>query len=216
VLVWKHGLVSTTTSDATPGVLVPPSTARLVVSAVMLGCVVGQSFGRFSFGLLLPAVKQDLQVSYGLAGWLGTMNLGAYAVGAAVTSVVSVRVAAHRIMQTGIVLATLGIIILAMAPGTPILLLGMTFCGIGGAASWVPAPGISAAQYPPHRRGFAMGMTSGAIGLGIVLATLLTNVVRVIVDDPLAWRQVWGVQAAIGVVASFYAWRMIKPVVITP
>ena len=195
---------------------VPLSTARLVVSAVVLGCVVGQSFGRFSFGLLLPAVKKDLHVSYGLAGWLGTMNLGAYAVGTALTSVASVRIAAHRIMQTGIVLATFGIILLAIAPGTPILLVGMMFCGLGGAASWVPAPGISAAQFPPHRRGFAMGMTSAGIGIGIVLATVLTNVIRGIVDDPAAWREVWGVQAAIGVVVSIYAIRMIKPVAVAP
>ena len=204
-----------TSTGSADGAPVQASTARLVVSAVVLGCIVGQSFGRFSFGLLLPAVKKDLDVSYGLAGWLGTMNLGAYAVGAAVTSVVSVRVAAHRILQTGVVLATLGIIILAIAPGTPVLLLGMMFCGIGGAASWVPAPGISAAQFPPHRRGFAMGMTSAGIGIGIVLATLLTNVVRAVVDNPQAWRQVWGVQGAIGVLASVYAFRMIKPVTIS-
>ena len=148
--------------------LVQPSAARLVVGAVVLGCIVGQSFGRFSFGLLLPAVKKDLHISYGLAGWLGTMNLAGYAVGAAATSAISVRVAAHRIMRAGVVLATLGIFMLAIAPGTPILLLGMAFCGVGGAASWVPAPGISAAQFPPHRRGFAMGMTSAGIGLGIV------------------------------------------------
>jgi predicted MFS family arabinose efflux permease len=192
------------------------STARLVVGAIVLGCVVGQSFGRFSFGLLLPGVKEDLNISYGLAGWLGTMNLGGYAIGAAVTSAVSVRVAAHRIMQTGIVLATLGIFILAIAPSTPVLLVGMLFCGVGGAASWVPAPGISAAQFPPHRRGFAMGMTSAGIGIGIVLATLLTNVIRALIDDPLAWREVWGLQAAIGVVASILAFVMIKPVAVSP
>ena len=215
--LWKHGPVKNADPKRANPTAVKPvqaSTARLVVSAVVLGCVVGQSFGRFSFGLLLPAVKKDLQVSYGLAGWLGTMNLGAYAVGAAVTSAVSVRVAAHRILQTGIVLATLGIILLAIAPGTPVLLLGMMFCGVGGAASWVPAPGISAAQFPPHRRGFAMGMTSAGIGIGIVLATLLTNVVRNVVDDPQAWRQVWGVQGAIGVLASVYAFRMIRPVAV--
>jgi predicted MFS family arabinose efflux permease len=213
--LWKHEPVSNPTVPAEPEP-VQTSTARLVVGAVVLGCVVGQSFGRFSFGLLLPAVKKDLHISYGLAGWLGTMNLAGYAVGAAATSAVSVRIAAHRIMRAGVVLATLGIFLLAVAPGTAVLLLGMLFCGVGGAASWVPAPGISAAQFPPQKRGFAMGMTSAGIGLGIVLATLLTNVVRTIVDDPLAWRQVWGAQAAIGVVASIAAFVMIKPVAVAP
>ena len=193
-----------------------PSPTWLAVSAVILGCVVGQSFGRFSFGLLLPAVKKDLNVSYGLAGWLGTMNLGAYAVGTALTSIASVRVQAHRIMQAGIALATVGITILTLAPTTPLLLLGMTCCGLGGAASWVPAPGIAASQFPPEKRGFAMGLCSAGIGLGIVMAVFLTNIVRAVVHDQEAWRQVWGVQAMIGLVVTFFALRMINPVPILP
>jgi predicted MFS family arabinose efflux permease len=188
-----------------------PSPKWLAAAAVVLGCVVGQSFGRFSFGLLLPAVKKDLAVSYGLAGWLGTMNLGAYAVGTALTSIASVRVPPHRIMQFGVGLATVGITILTVAPSTPFLLFGMTCCGLGGAASWVPAPGIAASQFPPERRGFAMGLCSAGIGIGIVLATFLTDVVRSVVGDEEAWRQVWAVQAAIGLLVTIFALRMIRP-----
>jgi predicted MFS family arabinose efflux permease len=193
-----------------------PSPTWLAASAVILGCVVGQSFARFSFGLLLPAVKKDLDVSYGLAGWLGTMNLGAYAVGTALTSLASVRLPAHRIMQSGIALATVGITILTLAPNTGFLLLGMMCCGLGGAASWVPAPGIAASQFPPEKRGFAMGLCSAGIGIGIVMAVFLTNIVRGIVHDQEAWRQVWGVQAAIGIVATVIALRLINPVPISP
>ncbi len=187
-----------------------------VAVAVVFGCVVGQSFGRFSFGLLLPAVKKDLHISYGLAGWLGTMNLGAYALGTAITSIASIRVQAHRIMQIGIGLATIGLTLLAFSPNTALLLVGMTFCGLGGAASWVPAPGIAASQFPPEKRGFAMGLCSAGIGIGIVAATVLTNGVRSILSNSDAWRQVWGVQAALGVFASIYALRILEPVPVRP
>ena len=184
--------------------------------AVVLGCVVGQSFARFSFGLLLPAVKKDLAVSYGLAGWLGTMNLGAYALGTALTSLASVRIPAHRIMQAGIAVATLGIAILTVAPSTPVLLIGMFCCGIGGAASWVPAPGIAASQFPPDKRGFAMGLCSAGIGIGIVSAVFLTNIVRAVLDDQDAWREVWGVEAVIGLLVTLFALRLLQPVPVAP
>ena len=161
-------------------------------------------------------MKKDLNVSYGLAGWLGTMNLGAYAVGTLLTSIASVRVPAHRIMQTGIAMATVGIATLTFAPNTPLLLVGMFCCGLGGAASWVPAPGIAASQFPPQKRGFAMGLCSAGIGIGIVMAVFLTNIVRAVLDDQEAWRQVWGVQAFIGLLVTFFAIRMINPVQITP
>ena len=50
----------------------------MTVTVVVLACFVAQSFARFTFGLLLPAMKKDLGISYGLAGWLGTINLAAY------------------------------------------------------------------------------------------------------------------------------------------
>ena len=55
-----------------------------------------QSFARFSFGLLLPAMKTDLRISYGLAGWLGTINLAGYLVGTILTSIVSMRACARE------------------------------------------------------------------------------------------------------------------------
>ena len=192
------------------------STRRATVASIVLGCVVGQSFGRFTFGLLLPAVKEDLKISYGLVGWLGTINLAAYLVGSLATSAASLRIPAHRIVKAGITLAAVGVGVLAIAPSTPVLLLGMAMAGLGGAASWVPAPVVIASAFPPERRGFAMGMSSAGIGSGIVLATAMTAVLRALVDDPGAWRPIWGVEAVVGAVIALYAIRSLQPVPVTP
>ena len=61
----------------------PTSGRKATVVVVVLGCFVAQSFARFTFGLVLPAMKADLRISYGLAGWLGTINLAAYLVSSA-------------------------------------------------------------------------------------------------------------------------------------
>lgn len=185
---------------------------RRVAAVVVLGCVVGQSFARFSFGLLLPAVKGDLHISYGVAGWLGTMNLGAYLVGTALTSIASLRYPAHRVMQGGIAVATVGIGVLSIAPTTTVLLLGMFLCGIGGAASWVPAPAVAAAAFPPERRGFAMGLCSAGIGVGIILATELTTTFRSLFNRPGAWRPIWGMEAVVGAFVAVAALRLLRPV----
>jgi predicted MFS family arabinose efflux permease len=177
----------------------------------MLACFVGQSFGRFSFGLLLPAMKADLRISYSLVGWLGTINLAGYLVGTIGTSVASLRIPAHRLLQFGSVVATSGIAVLAMSTSTPALLLGMILCGIGGAAAWVPAPSVAASVFPPERRGFAMGMTSGGIGTGIVLSVLLTNGIRAGAGDQTLWRHVWFLEGIIGVAAIAATFAFLKP-----
>jgi predicted MFS family arabinose efflux permease len=182
------------------------------VAAVMLACFVGQSFGRFSFGLLLPAMKADLRISYSLAGWLGTINLAGYLIGTVGTSIASLRIPAHRLLQFGATVATVGIGVLAISTSTPALLFGMILCGIGGAAAWVPAPSVAASVFPPERRGFAMGMTSGGIGTGIVLSVLLTNGIRAGASDQSLWRQIWLLEGLIGVTAIAATFAFLRPI----
>ncbi len=198
-------------AGVTPAV-VSRSTRSLTVFAVVFGCFTGQSFARFSFGLLLPAMKADLGISYGLAGWLGTINLGGYFVGTLLTSVLSLRVASHRLVQIGVGLATLGMTVLAFAPSVPFLLGGMALGGLGGAMSWIPAPVVNASVFPVERRAFAMGICSAAIGTGIVLATFIVRGVRSWTNDPSLWRPIWFIEAAIGALTFLAALVVLKPV----
>ena len=183
---------------------------------VVLSVWVGQSFARFSFGLLLPAMKSDLEISYGLAGWLGTINLLGYLVGTVMATSASLRIAPHRLMQFGVVVSTVGIALLSATRSTPLLLLGMALGGIGGASAWIPAPVVAASVFPPERRGFAMGLCSAGIGAGIVVVTVVTTVTRNMVDNPALWRPIWLGEAVVGVVTSVLAFVLLRPVPIVP
>jgi predicted MFS family arabinose efflux permease len=188
----------------------------LTIAVVVLGCFVAQSFARFSFGLLLPAMKTDLRISYGLAGWLGTINLAGYLVSTVLTSAASLRVPPHRLVQFGIALSTVGIAVLAMTRSTPLLLVGMACGGLGGAFLWIPAPMVAASVFPPERRGFAMGLCSSAIGLGIVIATVFTTVARRVAGNPGMWRQIWLGEAIVGVLTTVLALVVLSPIPVSP
>jgi predicted MFS family arabinose efflux permease len=205
-----------TSSDARSNWSVTARHRWTTVASVVLSCYVAQSFARFSFGLLLPAMKADLRISYGLAGWLGTINLAGYLVATILTSVLSMRIPAHRLVQFGTILSAAGIAILAATRSTPLLLLGMTLGGLGGAFAWIPAPSITASVFPPERRGFAMGMTSAGIGSGIVLAVILTNIVRHFGNDQGLWRPIWLIEALLSVVAIICSLIFLKPIPIQP
>ncbi len=53
----------------------------VTVMLVALSAAVGQAFGRFSYGVLLPAVRDDLGITNTLAGLIGAANVGAYLLG---------------------------------------------------------------------------------------------------------------------------------------
>jgi MFS family permease len=184
------------------------------VATVVLAVWIGQSFARFSFGLLLPAMKNDLRMSYGLAGWLGTINLAGYLVGTIFATWASLRIPPHRLIQFGVCVSTIGVGVLAATRSTPVLLLGMALGGVGGACSWIPAPAVAASVFPPQRRGFAMGLCSGGIGAGIVVVTLSTTTARHLADNTGLWRPIWLAEALVGLVAIVMAFVVLKPMAI--
>ena len=53
----------------------------ITVLVIALAAAVAQAFGRFSYGVLLPAIRDDMGITNTLAGFIGAANVGAYLIG---------------------------------------------------------------------------------------------------------------------------------------
>ncbi|MGI9596537.1 MAG: MFS transporter [Acidimicrobiales bacterium] len=169
------------------------------VALVAVGAAVAQSFGRFTYGVLLPAVRDDLGISNTVAGSIGTLNVGAYLIG---TIAVALATAKHRlldVMRVGFLFSTAGLIMAAVSPGPLVLGLAMVLTGFGGACIWIPAPVIAADALAPQRRALAVGLMGSGIGVGILFSGQLSGYVRSTLGDQ-SWRTVYVVEASIAVV----------------
>ena len=62
---------------------------------------VAQSFGRFAFGVVLPAIRDELGLSNTIAGTLTTVNVGAYLVGTLVVAWATGRYRLLPVMRLG-------------------------------------------------------------------------------------------------------------------
>ena len=94
------------------------------VAAVILMALlaaIAQSFGRFTYGVLLPAVRDDLGLSNTVAGSLVTVNMAAYLLGTLVVAAASSRFRLLSVMQVGLVLAIIGQALATIAPGAAVL-----------------------------------------------------------------------------------------------
>ena len=169
----------------------------VIVMIIALAAAVGQSFGRFSYGVLLPAIRDDLGITNTLAGLLGATNVGAYLLGTLAVAWATSRYRLINVMRVGLVLATLGLLIAGATKGPWVLAAGLFIAGIGGAFLWIPAPVIAADAMPAHRRPVAVAMMSSGIGLGIVFVSVLSGGLRSTQGDG-AWSSVYQIQFAIG------------------
>ena len=167
-----------------------------VVALIALGCAVAQSFGRFTYGILLPAVRNDLGISNTIAGSLLTINVAAYLIGAIVVAAATGRLKLLAVMRIGFLFSTSGLVLAAVAPGALVLGVAMFLCGLGGACIWIPSPVIASDALSPERRGLAIGLVFSGGGLGIVFAGQLSGFMRSVSGDS-GWRTVYLIQAAI-------------------
>ena len=169
------------------------------VILVALGAAVAHAFGRFSYGLLLPAVRDDLGMSNTLAGLVGGANVGAYLLGTIIVAWATSRYLLLSVLRLGLVLATSGLLLAAISNSPYLLAAGLFVAGIGGACVWIPAPVIAADALPAAHRGLAVGLMGSGIGLGIAFASLLSGTLRSDIGDQ-AWASVYLIQGSIGLV----------------
>jgi predicted MFS family arabinose efflux permease len=181
-----------------------------VVVLVALGAAVAQAFGRFTYSVLLPAVRDDLGVSNTVAGLLGTANVGAYLAGTLLIIRATATVRLMTIMRVGFTLSIAGLAIAGVAPNGAVLAIGLVVMGLGGACIWIPSPAIAAAAVPPARRGTAVGMIGAGIGTGIVFAGRLSEALR---DrwGVEAWQDVYRIETAIGLVVALAIVALLRP-----
>ena len=181
-----------------------------VVVLVALGAAVAQAFGRFTYSVLLPAVRDDLGVSNTVAGLLGTANVGAYLAGTLLIIRATATVRLMTIMRVGFTLSIAGLAIAGVAPNGAVLAVGLVVMGLGGACIWIPSPAIAAAAVPPARRGTAVGMIGAGIGTGIVFAGRLSEALR---DrwGVEAWQDVYRIETAIGLVVALAIVVLLRP-----
>lgn len=179
----------------------------LVVAAA--ASAVAQAFGRFTYPLLLTSIQDDFGVSYTVAGGLASVNLVAYLVGTAAVTWLASKWVPGAILRFGLVISTVGLIGLTVAPGPALLGVGLLVTGFAGALIWVPAPAVGASRLPPRLRGLGFGSMGAGIGLGVVAAGLLAIPLRAR-PDPSAWRILFGVEAAVAVVVVVAAFVVLR------
>ncbi len=175
-----------------------------IVAASSGALAISVGFGRFSYGLLLPAMERSNLGSFGRAGWIGTFNLGGYLAGVVVVVALVRRVRPTVLLRAGLAGTTVGLAAMAVAPSFPFLAVAMAVMGLASAGVWIPVTGVVATSVLPARRGVAMGFTVAGAGVGMVIADAIATLIGHRFGAT-SWRAAWAVQATLGLIVLIAA-----------
>ena len=78
-------------------------TQWFILLGLVLGVTVTNSFARFTYGLMLPAMQTEMNWNYMQAGWLGTINALGYIVGAVFTMLLVQKFPSKYLFAVGLI-----------------------------------------------------------------------------------------------------------------
>ena len=172
-------------------------------AALALGAAVSLGLARFSYALLLPAMRADLGWSYTTAGAMNTLNAAGYLAGALALPWTLARFDARRLFLGGC-LGTVALLALhGLVSGDAALYALRFLCGVTSAATFATG-GLLAARIGGARPGMVLGLYYGGTGLGIVASALLVPplAARAV---PHPWQGAWWALAAAALLATLVA-----------
>ena len=145
----------------------------MVLAGLALGVTVTNSFARFAYGLILPAMKSEMDWTYAQAGWLNTANALGYIVGAVITMLLIGRRSPTLLFAFGLITTTIALLATGLNAALWWQTIWRILAGLFGAMSFSTAGVLVAGLFKdsPRHNALAIAILFGTGGgVGIVLA----------------------------------------------
>ena len=174
-----------------------------VVAALSLGPAVANSFARFAYALLLPAMRSELGLSYSQAGSLNTANALGYLAGALLSAACVSRLGNRRLFNVGMAVTVAALVGSGLADALGAQLGLRAVAGAGGAMVFICGAVLASNLFPerPDLSSSAVAVYFGGAGAGILLSGVGIPWLLAVAGDG-AWRSAW---LAIGIVSTLFA-----------
>lgn len=158
---------------------------------------------RFAYGLFAPEFRAEFAISSTVSGLIGAGSYLGYCLAIVASLVLTERVGARQVAVAAGAVASLGTAMVALAPSTPVLALGVL---IAGSSTGIASPPLAAAVSRWVRGGIqdrAQTVVNAGTGVGVLVSgpialTLLEQ-----------WRWAWALFAAIAAAVSVWIFRAV-------
>ena len=187
-----------------------------VIAALSLGPATSNSFARFAYALVLPAMRGELHLNYTQAGWLNTANAIGYLVGAMFTVRYVSRMGNRRLFCIGMFVTALALLATGLTGDFATLFGLRLIAGVAGAMAFICGGVLASNGFPgqPALAATAIAIYFGGAGVGILLSAAAIPWLLAVRGDgawPQAWLAIGSASAVFAVITSAAALKIDEP-----
>ena len=162
----------------------------VVIFCGLLVTIGAHGFGRMSYTLILPAMKDGLQFNYTQLGLIGTGNFIGYLLMALIGGALAARFGARVVITIALAFMGITMVLTGLAQSFGMAFSMRLLTGLGHGAAYGPAMALGSIWFATSRRGFATGIVSAGIGVGTMIASLIIPLILNHYGVE-GWRQAW-------------------------
>jgi len=183
--------------------------AWIIVFLGHLNVLCALGLGRFGYTMILPAMKEGLQLTYAETGWLATGNFLGYLTSSLLAGLIASRWSHRRLILLALWGLAACLACTALVTGFPSAFVARMFTGLASGALYIPAMTLPTIWFTPRRRGMAAGIQTGGSGLGLILSGLLIpEILRRF--GPAGWRYAWILLATLVVLVWLVTFAFVR------
>jgi len=181
----------------------------VVIFMGLFTTVAAHGFGRMAYTLLLPAMKDGLNFDYTQLGLLGTGNFIGYLSMAIIGGFLAARFGTRAVITFALILMGVTMILTGIAKSFSFAFAMRLLTGLGNGAAYVPAMALGSAWFAVKNRGFATGIVSAGIGLGILLSGIIVPFILGSYEID-GWRYSWYILGTIVLLVAFIVFLFLR------
>ncbi|MCX5798997.1 MAG: MFS transporter [Proteobacteria bacterium] len=164
--------------------------AWIIAFTGALVTILAHGFGRMSYSVILPSMKDGLSLSYTQLGSIAMGNFIGYLCLAIVGGFLAARFGVRRVVFISLIVIGISLFLTGLTESFVFAFFMRLITGAGNGSSYVPIMALPAAWFVAKKRGLATGIVSGGIGVGLFLAgIILPPIISSFGKD--GWRYAW-------------------------
>jgi sugar phosphate permease len=169
--------------------------------------LLAHGFGRMSYSVILPPMKEGLSLTYTQVGLVGTGNFIGYLCLAVIGGFLAARFGARKIIFISLMVMGICLFLTGLSESFGFAFAMRLITGMGNGGSYIPVMALPAAWFVTRKRGLATGIATVGTGTGLSLAGIILPYFIVSYGHE-GWRYAWYVMGILVFAGSFIVYAL--------